>query len=102
MICWTRKGTWISHPTRPNPLTVGKILSNESLDPIERLEEKVYGLETGILIESTTFLSPILELEKILLVARNYASHTRELNVKLPSEPYFLSSSTITARSFIP
>lgn len=81
----------ISHPTRTNPLTVGKILSNGSLGPIERIEGKVYGLEAGIPIESTTFLSPILEPEKILLVARNYASHSRELNVKPPSEPYFFT-----------
>ena len=51
----------------------------------------VHGLKSETPLESAKLLSPILNPEKILLVARNYASHINELNAGRMTEPYFFT-----------
>jgi len=81
----------LSLPIQQNPLTLEKALSTELLGWIRRYEAKIYDQRAAVSIESAKLLSPILNPEKLLLVAANYASHNEERKIKPPSEPYFFT-----------
>lgn len=67
------------------------MFSDGLLGSIRTIEAKTYRLQPETSIESARLLSPILNPEKILLAASNYASHSKEWKVKPPSEPYFFT-----------
>jgi 2-keto-4-pentenoate hydratase/2-oxohepta-3-ene-1,7-dioic acid hydratase in catechol pathway len=67
------------------------MLSEGLLDSLRRVEGRIYRQKADTSIETATLLSPILNPEKILLVAANYASHVKDWKVKPPSEPYFFT-----------
>jgi len=80
-----------SFSTQLKPLTLEKVLAADLLGRIRENESKAYSLQSGLPIETVKFLSPILNPEKILFVARNYAAHVKELDEKQPSEPFFFT-----------
>jgi 2-keto-4-pentenoate hydratase/2-oxohepta-3-ene-1,7-dioic acid hydratase in catechol pathway len=69
--------------------TIDQMLANHALDAFQKAERKITAGTLSIPVESAIFRTPILNPEKILLVARNYLSHNLEQNAKPPSEPYF-------------
>jgi len=69
--------------------TIDQMLANHALDVLQKAERKITASTLNIPVESAIFRTPILNPEKILLVARNYLSHNLEQNAKPPSEPYF-------------
>jgi 2-keto-4-pentenoate hydratase/2-oxohepta-3-ene-1,7-dioic acid hydratase in catechol pathway len=69
--------------------TVDQMLADDALDALQKAEGKITAGSLGVPVESTRFRTPILNPEKILLVARNYISHNVEQNAKPPNEPYF-------------
>ena len=69
--------------------TIDQILASDALDTLQKAERKITTGPVSVPVESTIFHTPILNPEKILLVARNYLSHNVEQNAKPPSEPYF-------------
>jgi 2-keto-4-pentenoate hydratase/2-oxohepta-3-ene-1,7-dioic acid hydratase in catechol pathway len=71
--------------------TMDKTLADGMLDEITRMSGKISAKGKGIPIESATLLTPILNPEKILLVARNYTSHVSEQGQTPPKEPYFFT-----------
>jgi len=72
-------------------VSVDQILSEGFLDSLLDAERKITAKATGFSVESVKLCSPILNPEKILLVARNYLSHNVEQNAKPPAEPYFFT-----------
>ena len=68
-----------------------EILSQGLLESLQRAAPRIATTRGGVLIDSATFKSPILNPEKILLVARNYLSHNKEQDAKPPVEPYFFT-----------
>jgi 2-keto-4-pentenoate hydratase/2-oxohepta-3-ene-1,7-dioic acid hydratase in catechol pathway len=72
-------------------VSVDQILSQGLLDSLLDAERKIIAKATGFSVESAKLRSPILNPEKILLVARNYLSHNVEQNAKPPAEPYFFT-----------
>lgn len=72
-------------------VSVDQILSEGLLDSLLDAERKITAKATGFSVESAKLRSPILNPEKILLVARNYLSHNVEQNAKPPAEPYFFT-----------
>ena len=71
--------------------TIDQILSAGLLDSLLETQRKILAYATDFPIESATLCSPILNPEKILMVARNYLSHNMEQNATPPSEPYFFT-----------
>ena len=69
--------------------TLDQMLANDSLEALQKVERKIIAGAVSVPVESTILQAPILNPEKILLVARNYLSHNAEQNAKPPSEPYF-------------
>ena len=69
--------------------TIDQMLADDALNALEKAEGKITAGSLGVQVESAIFRTPILNPEKILLVARNYLSHNAEQNAKPPSEPYF-------------
>ena len=68
-----------------------EILSQGLLESLQRAAPRIATTRGGVLIDSATFKSPILNPEKILLVARNYLSHNKEQDAKPAVEPYFFT-----------
>lgn len=66
--------------------TIDTLLSTGTLESLRQVE--VTAAPNGVPVESVILLSPILNPEKILLLAVNYLSHSKEQGVKPPSEPY--------------
>jgi 2-keto-4-pentenoate hydratase/2-oxohepta-3-ene-1,7-dioic acid hydratase in catechol pathway len=58
---------------------------------LQEAKRRIVETSSGIPVSSVKLLSPVLNPEKILLVARNYLSHNLEQNAKPPSEPYFFT-----------
>jgi 2-keto-4-pentenoate hydratase/2-oxohepta-3-ene-1,7-dioic acid hydratase in catechol pathway len=71
--------------------TIDRILSNGVLPSLLETSERIIGNMPSVPIESIRLLSPILNPEKILLMAVNYHSHSKEQNAKPPSEPYLFT-----------
>ncbi len=71
--------------------TIEKILSNGMLPSLEEESKKIIGTVSGVPVGSVRLVSPILNPEKILFLAVNYVSHSKEQNVKPPSEPYLFT-----------
>lgn len=70
--------------------TIDDILSGGLLESVRRAAQTL-TFRQAVPLESLTLRSPILNPEKILLVARNYLSHNREQDAKPPAEPYFFT-----------
>src|SRR3989337_2289556 len=68
-----------------------EILSQGLLESLQRAAPRIATTRGGVLIDSARLKSPILNPEKILLVARNYLSHNVEQDAKPPPEPYFFT-----------
>jgi 2-keto-4-pentenoate hydratase/2-oxohepta-3-ene-1,7-dioic acid hydratase in catechol pathway len=75
-------------PIRKDLLTIDQFLSAGAIGSLQQVEEKITEGSPGVPIESVKLLSPIQNPEKILLIALNYRSHTREQNEEPPPEPY--------------
>lgn len=75
-------------PIRKDLLTIDRLLSVGAIGSLQQVEEKITGASSGVPVESVKLLSPIQNPEKILLIALNYRSHSRERNVEPPTEPY--------------
>jgi 2-keto-4-pentenoate hydratase/2-oxohepta-3-ene-1,7-dioic acid hydratase in catechol pathway len=73
------------------PLTVDGILSNGFLQSLRLLKSQITSTKAGKPVQSVKLLSPVLAPEKILLVAINYRSHSKEQSISLPSTPYFFT-----------
>lgn len=71
--------------------TLDRILSEGLLPSLQQITGKITATGVGKPIQTVRLRSPILNPEKILLVARNYLSHNIEQDAKPPSEPYFFS-----------
>ncbi len=71
--------------------SIDQVLSESILDLLRGVESKIIESKFGIPVDSAKLLSPVLNPEKILLVARNYLSHNLEQNARPPSEPYFFT-----------
>lgn len=71
--------------------SIDQMLSENVLDLLQGAERKIIEFSSGTPVDSAKLLSPVLNPEKILLVARNYLSHNLEQNAKPPSEPYFFT-----------
>jgi len=72
-------------------LTVDEILSNGFLHSLRLLSANVISSKLGKPVRSVKLRSPVLFPEKILLVAINYGSHSKEQEIKLPTTPYFFT-----------
>jgi 2-keto-4-pentenoate hydratase/2-oxohepta-3-ene-1,7-dioic acid hydratase in catechol pathway len=71
--------------------SIDEILSGNLLGTLQDAQRNITSRAGGFPVESAELRSPILNPEKILLVARNYLSHNVEQNAKPPSEPYFFT-----------
>lgn len=78
-------------PISTETMTVDAILSGGILQSLQRVEKEITARRTGVPIEAFRLLSPVLNPEKILLLAVNYLSHSREQSVRPPSEPYLFT-----------
>lgn len=76
---------------RHEPITIDHLLSAGTVGLLQQAEEKITAASPGVPVERVKLLSPIQNPEKILLVAVNYLAHSRERNVKPPSEPYLFA-----------
>jgi 2-keto-4-pentenoate hydratase/2-oxohepta-3-ene-1,7-dioic acid hydratase in catechol pathway len=72
--------------------TVDAILASGKLSSLLAAENLTANL-SGLPVESVTLRSPILDPEKILLMAVNYHSHSKEMSQKdsTPREPYLFT-----------
>ena len=70
---------------------IDDILSQGLLEPLQKAAPRIAAMSGGVAIDSARLKSPILNPEKILLVARNYLSHNKEQDAKPPVEPYFFT-----------
>lgn len=70
--------------------TIDDVLSQGKLD-ILRQSENNLNSASPIPLSSVRLASPILRPQKIYCAAINYASHSKEQDVKPPSEPYFFT-----------
>jgi 2-keto-4-pentenoate hydratase/2-oxohepta-3-ene-1,7-dioic acid hydratase in catechol pathway len=75
-------------PIRKDLLTIDQLLSAGAISSLQQVEEKVTGAPSGVPVESVKLLSPVQNPEKIMLIAINYHSHSREQNVEPPTAPY--------------
>ena len=73
------------------PLTVDGILSSGFLQSLRLLKSQITSTKVGKPARSVKLLSPVLAPEKILCVAINYGSHSKEQSISLPSTPYFFT-----------
>jgi 2-keto-4-pentenoate hydratase/2-oxohepta-3-ene-1,7-dioic acid hydratase in catechol pathway len=73
------------------PITIDRLLSDGGVESLQPAEEKITRACVGVPVETVKLLSPILNPEKILLLAVNYLSHSKEQNVKPPTEPYLFT-----------
>jgi 2-keto-4-pentenoate hydratase/2-oxohepta-3-ene-1,7-dioic acid hydratase in catechol pathway len=72
--------------------TIDEILSKGLLTSVLRDAEKTVRGSSGMPVESVKLFSPILNPEKILLMAVNYRSHLRESHAEsAPDEPYLFT-----------
>ena len=78
-------------PSITQVTTIDQILSAGLLDSLLDIQKEVAVHVTYLPLELATLRSPILNPEKILMVARNYLSHNVEQNAPSPSEPYFFT-----------
>ena len=72
--------------------TIDDILTKGLVPTLKRDAEKAADGSSGIPLERAKLFSPILNPEKILLMAVNYQSHRKESGAeKAPSEPYLFT-----------
>lgn len=72
--------------------TIDEILSKGFLPLVQRDTENTVRGSSGIPVNSVKLFSPILNPEKILLVAANYGAHRRESKTEaVPDEPYLFT-----------
>jgi len=71
--------------------SIDEVLSQGLMESLQASSPRIIAMRGGIAIEAADLKSPILNPEKILLVARNYLSHNKEQNAKPPFEPYFFT-----------
>ena len=72
--------------------TIDQILSEGLLPTLRRNAERVTEASSGTPVEAVKLFSPILNPEKILLMAVNYRSHRKESRIEdAPSEPYLFT-----------
>lgn len=81
----------LSLPIRNAPLTIDALLADGSLESLQQSKERILQTISGVPVEAVKLLSPILNPEKILLLAVNYTSHSKEQNTKPPTEPYLFT-----------
>ena len=74
-------------PTR----TIDEILNNDMLSLLQQTEKRIIKSVPGKPLTSVTLRSPILNPEKILLLAVNYLSHSKEKKSEPPKEPYLFT-----------
>jgi len=75
-----------------NNWTIDEILSEGLLGLIQRDAEKTVRDSSGTSVDSVKLLSPILNPEKILLMAVNYRGHRRESKTEAaPDKPYLFT-----------
>jgi 2-keto-4-pentenoate hydratase/2-oxohepta-3-ene-1,7-dioic acid hydratase in catechol pathway len=89
------------HDLQPTPTLIDKVTGDWSIDEIvgrglltavQRDVDRTIKESTGISVDSVKLLSPILNPEKILLMAVNYRSHRRESGTEdAPKEPYLFT-----------
>lgn len=74
-------------------LTIDRILYDGVLPALQNATDKLVGNAFDIPVESVKLRSPILNPEKILLMAVNYHSHSKERskNPTVPEEPYMFT-----------
>jgi 2-keto-4-pentenoate hydratase/2-oxohepta-3-ene-1,7-dioic acid hydratase in catechol pathway len=72
-------------------MTVDAILSGGILQSLQRVEKEITAAGTGVPVETFKLLSPVLNPEKILLLAVNYLSHSKEQSVRPPPAPYLFT-----------
>jgi len=74
------------------PASIDAILAGGHLDSLPSVEDKIDGTK-GMPADSVTLRSPILNPEKILLMAVNYHSHIKEWSKQAtpPKEPYLFT-----------
>ena len=70
--------------------TIDDLISQEKLDTLLHSEQELYD-GPSISLNSTRLASPILHPQKIYCAAINYLSHSKEQDVKPPTEPYFFT-----------
>jgi 2-keto-4-pentenoate hydratase/2-oxohepta-3-ene-1,7-dioic acid hydratase in catechol pathway len=71
--------------------SIDMILSKGLLESLRQAESKIIATEGAIPIKSVKLRSPILNPEKILMMAVNYISHGGEQKIEPPLEPYFFT-----------
>ena len=76
-----------ANPTR----TIDEILANDMLSTLQQAEARIIKSVPGKPLASVTLRSPILNPEKILLLAVNYLSHSKERRAEPPKEPYLFT-----------
>ena len=74
-----------------NEATIDAVLESGRLSSLRQAVGSIVGSMEGFPIESVTLRSPILNPEKILLMAVNYHSHGKEQNESAPTEPYLFT-----------
>jgi len=74
-------------PTR----TIDEILANGMLSILQETEKRIIESVPGMPVTSVTLRSPILNPEKILLLAVNYHSHSKEQKTEPAKEPYLFA-----------
>jgi len=73
-------------------LTIDRILAEGLLPSLQRDAEKTIANHSGLPVDSVKLLSPILNPEKILLMAVNYKAHRRESQTEgAPEHPYLFT-----------
>jgi len=71
--------------------TIDAILSTDSLPSLQKSESKIIESVPGRALSDVALRSPILNPEKILLLAVNYLSHSKEKKSEPPREPYLFT-----------
>ena len=76
----------------PDNWTIDEILSKGLLSSVQRDAKQAIRDSSGTPVESLKLFSPILNPEKILLMAVNYRAHRRESETEgAPDEPYLFT-----------
>jgi 2-keto-4-pentenoate hydratase/2-oxohepta-3-ene-1,7-dioic acid hydratase in catechol pathway len=73
------------------PLTIDEILAVGVLGTLQRAEDRLIKSVPGKSLSETILRSPIINPEKILLLAVNYLSHSKEKKVEPPRQPYLFT-----------
>lgn len=73
------------------PLTIDSLLAEGLLGTLRQATKEITTGGPGVRLESVRLLSPVLNPEKMLLLAVNYASHSKEGDIRLPTEPYLFT-----------